>query len=206
MKLIFDIGYNQGQFSKEFTEKFPDVCIVGVEANEYLKKDCYCSPNTVIINALAGEKDNCIEDFYISPAHTISTASTTWMEGRFKNEKWYPPIKILTVTLDRLIQEYGNPDLIKIDVEGYEYFVIKGLSKKSGMIMFEWTVEDFHSKVLPCIERLLSLGYTEFGYTDAISEKTGFVENIEYKSWNDINMIEKIKKTSNDNFGMIYCK
>jgi FkbM family methyltransferase len=204
MKLIFDIGYNLGQFSRELTEIFPNVSIVGVEANPHLKG--YCSENTVIVNALAGEKDNSLEDFYISPAHTISTASKTWMEGRFKNETWHPPIKLLTVTLDRLIEEYGNPDLIKIDVEGYEYSVIKGLNKKSGIIMFEWTVEDFHSKVLLCIERLQSLGYTKFGYTDATTEKTSFSENIEYKDWDKIDIFQKINNTPNDNFGMIYCK
>ncbi len=45
--------------------------------------------------------------------------------------------KIEITTLDLLIQQYGRPKLLKIDVEGYESEVIKGLSESVPIIYFE---------------------------------------------------------------------
>ena len=76
--------------------------------------------------------------------------------------KSYRTISATTITLDTLALKYGVPDLIKIDVEGAEWQVFKGLSSKMGTIAFEWTLATLEEH----IEQLKYLehgGYTEIG-------------------------------------------
>ena len=70
--------------------------------------------------------------------------------------------KIIPVTtLDNLIDEFGMPIFCKIDVEGFELQVLKGLSFPIKYISFEFTREFFDDMKL-CINYLLSLGYKQF--------------------------------------------
>jgi FkbM family methyltransferase len=48
----------------------------------------------------------------------------------------YTPIICKSVTLDKLTEEHGTPDLIKIDFECGEYSVLLSLSKKTPLICF----------------------------------------------------------------------
>jgi FkbM family methyltransferase len=49
--------------------------------------------------------------------------------GRFSEFEWNDELEVPMRTLDELIREYGVPDFCKIDVEGYEFGVIQGLSR-----------------------------------------------------------------------------
>ena len=60
-------------------------------------------------------------------------------------------------TLDKLIEEYGNPVFIKIDVEGFEFEVLKGLSKPVKMLSFEYTVPEQTNIAIECIKKLRSI-------------------------------------------------
>ena len=76
------------------------------------------------------------------------------------NGKPFRIIHATTITVDTLAKIYGEPDLIKIDVEGAEWSVFNGMTRKMGMIAFEWTQAtiDEHQKQL---DYLRNLGYTE---------------------------------------------
>tara|TARA_R110002074_G_scaffold8656_10_gene35280 strand:+ start:1867 stop:2685 length:819 start_codon:yes stop_codon:yes gene_type:complete len=74
----------------------------------------------------------------------------------------YSKTSVDVITLDMLVEKYGNPDLIKLDIEGYEHEALKGLTEKQSEISFEWSEETFDLTV-KCINRLESLGYKEFG-------------------------------------------
>ena len=59
-----------------------------------------------------------------------------------------------TITLDDLISTYGRPFYIKIDVEGYEAKVLKGLRTAVPYLSFEVNLPDFRSEGEQCIARL----------------------------------------------------
>jgi hypothetical protein len=96
-------------------------------------------------------------------APTISTMSSKWTnEGFFsKRYRWTKAKAVPVTTLDNLITLYGLPKYCKIDVEGFEVQVLKGLSKPIRFISFEfhrWRSDDARK----CIDRLLSIGNAEF--------------------------------------------
>tara|TARA_B100000131_G_scaffold248073_2_gene241149 strand:+ start:169 stop:1056 length:888 start_codon:yes stop_codon:yes gene_type:complete len=85
------------------------------------------------------------------------------------NQNGYRTHEIETVTLDHLIEENGTPDLIKIDVEGYEDVVLSGLTKKANKICFEFN-EEMDNVLYNCLDALSSLGYDKFGVSAYLEE------------------------------------
>ena len=67
-------------------------------------------------------------------------------------------------TLDKSIslENLQEPILVKVDVEGYEYTVLSGLTQKANDICFEWHEEEKDS-LYKILNHLQSIGYTQFG-------------------------------------------
>ena len=105
-------------------------------------------------------------------APTISTMSNKWKnEGRFsKYYKWTTQEKASITTLDKLILSYGLPKFCKIDVEGFEESVLKGLTKPIPFISFEFTRE-FFDDAKKCVDYLYQLGYVKFNFSLGESKK-----------------------------------
>jgi FkbM family methyltransferase len=162
--ILFDIGANVGNYTRKNIEKYNK--IICVEPIYNLCKDL--PSKCVIVNKVVSDVKDV--NFYKRDGG-ISTVSYEWMNGgRFssngkyfnKSTDWelYP---CETVTLDELIKEHGTPNFIKIDVEGYEYNVIKSLSRVfKGTIALEWA-EEMKIEVINCIEYLYkTIGHSMF--------------------------------------------
>jgi hypothetical protein len=115
---------------------------------------------------------------------------------------WYEPLKLKSTSLDSLILKYGEPDFIKIDVEGYELEVLKGLTKKSKEICFEWAEEQYDN-INKIIRHLQSLGYSEFGYImgDDYMKKPEI-----YCKWEESDFHSDVDPKRKETWGMIWTK
>lgn len=75
---------------------------------------------------------------------TVSTLSEPFIGAAcgasgWEGQRWEGRLKVPVTTLDGLIQRYGEPRFCKIDVEGHELQVLRGLSRPLEGLSFEFT-------------------------------------------------------------------
>jgi hypothetical protein len=106
----------------------------------------------------------------------------------------WPSREIVHVTtLDKLISQHGIPQFCKIDVEGFELEVFKGLSQSIPFIQFEY-VPPFRSQVLECIDQIAKLGTPQFNYSSYENMK------LELNNWINENEMKKLVENFPEDF------
>lgn len=154
--LVFDVGGNIGNKSAEFLAQGARVVLF--EPQSVCVAHCRARfGSKVIIEEIGLDSYKGTGLIYPSNAHTLSSMSQQFVDtvsvGRFQDYRWNQPTTIQVDTLDNMIEKYGTPKLIKIDVEGYEINVLKGLTSKIDLISIEFTPELLNS-TLECLECL----------------------------------------------------
>jgi len=106
---------------------------------------------------------------FVSRVDLYSSLSPEWLaamkdSGRFgPAEEWATTghIDVQVRTLDSAIEEYGLPRFMKIDVEGYELQVLRGLSVPVPARSMEFATETLDA-TKQCVARIASLGDYRF--------------------------------------------
>lgn len=168
--LCFDVGANLGNRTEIFVKLGATVVAIEPQATcaQKLRKKYKNDSRVILIQKALGEKEGEGE-LKLSNSHTISSMSKEWIDsvkasGRFSAFKWNKTVIVSVTTLDKLIEEYGQPVFCKIDVEGFEFQVLKGLSQPIRIISFEFTPE-FIDSAINSIEYLSSIGVVLFNYS-----------------------------------------
>lgn len=163
--LLFDIGANRGDATRAGLDKGYRVIAIEPAPRVFaeLAKNFIYDPRVVPLRLAVSDSNDTRVPFYEADEDGLSSLNKDWLtlDSLPYAGKPFREIFVNTVTLDSLIDVYGDPDLIKIDVEGAEWQVLRGLTKKTGRIAFEWTqetLEDHEQQIL----YLQDLGYTEF--------------------------------------------
>ena len=168
--LCFDVGANIGNRTVIFLEL--GARVVAIEP----QKKCYetlikrFGNKIELVKKGLGEKES-VEKLYVSELSAISSFSkqhiNVMKEDRFKGTNWNSSVDIEMTTLDTLLEKYGTPVFCKIDVEGYEYDVLKGLSKPLKALSLEYIVPENLQVLTNCIHHLSNLGEIECNYSYA---------------------------------------
>ena len=137
---------------------------------------------------------------------SISTISHQWLtkvqeNRRFAGARWEEQITVHVTTLDALIAQYGKPAFCKIDVEGAELDVLRGLSQPLPALSFEYIPAAMET-ALGCIDRLSQLG--DYEYNWRVSEWP----RLRFPAWlSSQEMLAQLKSMSpEDNSGDVYAR
>ena len=181
--------------------------------SQFVKKDDLCfdiganlgSRTEVFLIQKAVSNNVGEEDLMISNSHTVSSMSKKWIDSLKSSDmffistsafQWQKSVKVTVTTLDHLIKEFGRPAFCKIDVEGYEYKVLKGLSKSVGVISFEFTpTQEFIYEAVDTIKHLANIGEVEFNYSLGASMELAIEKWIGPEEISNI-LLKLLQKTS----------
>jgi hypothetical protein len=128
--------------------------------------------------------------------------SEEWMKrtvesGRFAGHRWKAASTVQTTTLDALCSKFGRPVFAKIDVEGHEAVVLRGLSIPIPYVSIEFAPEALQS-TFSCLDRLEKIGKYCFNYSPlesmefqfpdwmGLAEMRTHLSNIGSGGWGDV--------------------
>jgi FkbM family methyltransferase len=199
---IFDVGANTGQSINFFKRIYPNSRIFAFEpsAKTFAQLQLQVYKNTyknVSISQLGmGEVSDTIE-FYESILNETSTFVLPNQKSQYlrnknrilfqKNENAFESANAQITTFDRFIAENDieRVDILKIDVEGFEFQVLRGARKslaqgKIGIIQLEKHTDDMREDNHPAIHMLL----LEYGYIQIseIKHPFGSFQELQYRS------------------------
>ncbi len=168
---LIDVGANIGAILVPLCSSRKDIHAIGIEAApwifDYLNKNVSINNirNVRLFNNALFDKDGVEIDFY-SPSEKFGKGSLSPVFSQ-------TAIKVTSVTLDSIVKENNMQyvDAVKIDVEGFEYFVFKGAStllssERAPHLVFEFVdwAEQQAMGLRPgaAQEYLLNIGYELF--------------------------------------------
>lgn len=166
--LVFDVGANIGLYSEVFSQLGAKV--VAVEPNprccerlDRLARSCQVHIERCAAGAAPGEAE-----LHLCENPGLSTLTARWLEAArrsvlHRDAGWTGTITVQVLTLDQLAQRHGIPCFVKVDAEGYDDQVLRGMSFRPEALSFEFNRE-IPEVALSCLDTpVLADGY-EFNF------------------------------------------
>ena len=191
--LIFDIGANDGHKTVAFAAIATKVIACEPDPhNLSILNTSFRNKKNIIIEPFAVTDHAGTTNLYIhepgSALNTVNPGFKKILETE-NNGRWATPVKfsgevieVNTTTLDALITKHGLPQMIKIDVEGNEKNVLRGLTHAVNYISFEVLLPEFSADAIACMDMLIQLNNnTRFNY--AIEEELVLPDFITYEDF-----------------------
>jgi FkbM family methyltransferase len=143
--LAFDVGAHVGNRSRIWASLGARVVAIEPQADlaAWLRWAFKGRDEIQIVETALGAEAGAAA-MHIDPTNpTVTTLSSEWIDqvtktDGFKSVAWQAPVEVRTTTLDHLIAAHGRPAFCKIDVEGFEAEVLKGLSQPIKALSFEF--------------------------------------------------------------------
>ena len=158
--LCFDIGAHVGSRIGAWSRLGARVVAVEPQASlmRLLRHWYGKAPNVVLLEQALGSVPGRQVMHVSHRTPTLTTLSDEWLAKvsrapTFAGTRWDSSVVVPVTTLDELIGRYGRPTFCKIDVEGYELEVLKGLSQPVPALSFEY-IPAVTDLAADCVERL----------------------------------------------------
>ena len=194
--LCFDIGAHVGNRMRAWTKLGAQVVALEPQPHlmRFLQRWYGHRPGITLLQEAAGSAPGQTTMYVSRLTPTVTSLSQTWIntvrkDRSFADVKWDDAVTVRLTTLDQLIERFGMPAFCKIDVEGFETEVLKGLSQPIAMLSFEYIPATVGLSI-DCVARLSRIGNYQFNWLP------GENHTFRSSSWlNATEMVEKLRST-----------
>jgi FkbM family methyltransferase len=139
--LVFDVGANLGNYAEALCAV--GATVVAIEPDprnvKILKRRLH-SDRVHIEPCALGRIEGSADLRMASDRVDISTLSERWAENQ--KAHWQGTVRVPVRTLDSIAKEFGVPKYVKVDAEGYDAEVLRGMSFRPEIVSFEFLPED----------------------------------------------------------------
>jgi FkbM family methyltransferase len=175
--LCFDIGAHVGSRLRAWIPLGARIVAVEPqpECMRLLRRWHDPDPGITLLEQAVGAMPGTAELFISPRTPTVTSLSLNWIATvqsyrGFEQVRWEYAVSVSVTTLDRLIAAYGLPAFCKIDVEGYELEVLKGLTQPIPALSFEYLPACL-DMARSCVAHLAALGCYEFNASTGESHR-----------------------------------
>jgi len=169
--LAFDIGAHVGNRARLWSRLGARVIAIEPQPDfaAWLRWQFRRDPQVTVLEQALAATPGMVKLHLSARTPTVSTLSTDWIarvrtDQSFAGVDWAAPVEVPATTLDGLIGEFGLPRFCKIDVEGFEAEVLRGLSQPIPALSFEY-VPAAIEVALGSLARVVDLGTYRFNVT-----------------------------------------
>ena len=169
--LVFDIGAHAGNHVRALTALGCRVVAVEPQPNfaRVLRLLFGRSPRVVIREVGVSDTPGTATLSISDRTPTVTSLASDWRDARghdadFADVAWNRRVDIAVTTIDALVEEFGAPAFVKLDIEGSEPRALAGMSRPVPALAFEYLPRAL-DQVEACVQTLAGLGRYRYNYS-----------------------------------------